>query len=82
FIETGSAPVKQEVRYSVTQGANGFYFYGNDGLRQDVFIDRNRFNDNQLSQIRNTTIAIPYYQPRSFNSPAVQIRLNGNNYRA
>lgn len=82
FIETGSAPVKQEIRYSVTQGANGFYFYGNDGLRQDIFIDRNRFNDNQLSQIRNTTIAIPYYQPRSFNSPAVQIRLNGNNYRA
>lgn len=82
FIETGSAPVKQEIRYSVTQGANGFYFYGNDGLRQDIFIDRNRFNDNQLSQIRNTTIAIPYYQARSFNSPAVQIRLNGNNYRA
>ena len=82
FIETGSAPVKQEIRYSVTRGANGFYFYGNDGLRQDIFIDRNRFNDNQLNQIRNTTIAIPYYQARSFNSPAVQIRLNGNNYRA
>jgi hypothetical protein len=82
FIETGSVPAKQEIRYSVTQGANGFYFYGNDGLRQDVFIDRNRFNDNQLSQIRNTTIAIPYYQPRSFNSPSVQVRLNGNNYRA
>lgn len=82
FIETGLAPVKQEIRYSVTQGANGFYFYGNDGLRQDIFIDRNRFNNNQLSQIRNTMIAIPYYQPRSFTSPSLSIRANGSTYRA
>jgi hypothetical protein len=82
FIETGAAPIKQEIRFSITQGVDGFYFIGTDGIRQQIFIDANTFNSDRLSQIRNTTVAIPYYQPRSVNSPVLQISANGNTYRA
>lgn len=82
FIESGAAPAKEEIRFSITQGVNGFYFIGTDGIRQDVFIDANRWNDYQLSQIRNTTVAIPYYQARSYHTPTLSISANGRNYRA
>lgn len=88
FVEKGTAPVKKEQNFTLTQnknGINGYYYFDEFGNQVNVPFDYGYYslshrNNNALQDFRIFRIAIPYYELTYTNKMAVGIMVQQKTY--